>query len=93
KILTRIVDTVVDGATSLVLSPMGRLGVGLAGLSVVLFVIAGYLRSRGVGGGHPVTPAAGDRGELPAARQSKSEPVLDDELDDIEAILRKRGIS
>ena len=92
KMFTRIVDAVVDWATSLVLSPLVWLGMGLAGLAAVLFVVAGFLRSRGAGD-RPAVRAPADRSELPAARQPASEPVVDDELADIEAILRKRGIS
>jgi hypothetical protein len=91
KMFTRIVDAVVDWATRLVFSPSVWIGLGLAGLAVVLFVISGMMRTRGLGGatrsGKP--PAR----ELPASSSGpRSQPVVDDEMADIEAILRKRGI-
>ena len=97
QMFTRIVDAVVDWATSLVFSPLVWFGVGLAGLSAVLFVLSRYLRDRAPGGGRAVNAVdpmtGGARQELPKAKKPKSEPVIDDEMADIEALLRKRGIT
>ena len=93
RMFTRIVDAVVDWATSLAFSPTVWLGVGLAGLSFVLFFLARYL------GGRPDAPATPDAAPTHRAKQvrpgaaPRSEPVVDDELADIEAILKRRGIS
>jgi len=101
RMFTRIVDAVVDWATSLVFSPTVWLGVGLAGLSFVLFFLAGLLRSRSeepgdsgeaVGPKRSATTAGRKRG-LPASRQPEPGPVVDDDLADIEAILKRRGIN
>src|SRR5690349_10663065 len=43
---TRIVDAVIDWATSLVFNPLLWFGVGLAGLSVVLFGVSGAMAAR-----------------------------------------------
>ena len=77
----------------LAFSPTVWLGVALAGTAVVCLVVSGALRERGRG----LAPAKGtarrpgpDRG-LPAAE--RAEPAIDDDLAEIEAILKKRGIS
>ncbi len=99
RMFTRILDAVVDWATSLVLSPLVWLGIGLAGLSVALWVVAGFLGSRTPDAKRPrpSAPAGRRSEELPAARRPESGPVvrdeMDDEMDEIQAILRKRGIS
>lgn len=83
----RIVDVVVDWGTDLVFSPRVWVGVGLAGLSALLFVVAGFVRSRqGEAPPDRTDPA------LPAAPRAGA-PAIDDDLSDIEAILKKRGIS
>ena len=99
EMFTRIVNAVVDWITDFVFSPLSWAGIGLAGLAVVLYVVGGMARSRGAGS----TPASqassvgGDsssrRKELPPGRKSRSEPVIDPELAEIEALLKKRGIT
>ena len=70
----------------------------LAVLSVVLFVVSGKLRDRGVGGGTPrrtssVTKSKPDPRALPTAKQQPG-PLADDGIDDeIAEILKRRGIS
>jgi len=99
KLFTRIVDAVVDWATSLVFSPTVWLGVGLAGLSFVLFFLAGLLRSRsgdadtGPDARSRSVPKTDAKRGLPASRQPEPGPVVDDELADIEALLKRRGIT
>jgi hypothetical protein len=95
KLASEVVGSVVDWATGLVFNPLVWLGIVLAGISVVLFVVSGAMRSRGVGSTRaPRAPTASDPGALPAKRSSrKAEPaVKDEDMDDIEAILRKHGI-
>jgi heme exporter protein D len=85
-----------------VFNPMVWLGIVLAGISVVLFVVSGAMRRRGVGSARPSRAERrkaakdGDRApdSLPAKRSSrKAEPAVQDEdMDDIEAILRRHGI-
>jgi hypothetical protein len=95
KMFTRIVDAVVDWATSIVLSPPVWLGVGLAGLAFVLFVIAGFLPSRSGAKARSSVPGGAQPKAVPPAPKGRQEPILDDgdDLADIEAILRKRGIT
>lgn len=104
EMFTEIGGSVADWATSLVFSPIVWAGVVLTGLSVVLFGVSGALRERGRGA-KPLRRDGRSRGEVgsgadqqqslpPATRTSrKAEPALDDDLSDIEAILRKRGIT
>ena len=104
QMFTRIVDAVADWATRLVFSPSVWLGVVLAGLGVLVFGTGRLLESRGIGtrGVAPKEPratrkaAAGDspgKAGLPPGRRAESAPIVDDDLADIEAILRKRGIT
>lgn len=99
EMLTEIAGSVTDWATGLAFNPMTWAGIGLAGLAVVLWVVSGYLRDRAIGRGQ-AAPAgevpAGRRTELPPASgrsAKKSEQPVDDELAEIEALLKKRGIS
>lgn len=99
RMFTRIGDAVVDWATALVFSPSVWAGVAVAGLGVVLFVIGRGLQARGRGTTAPrrERPAAGaapSRDPLPGGRAPKSEPAVgDDDMADIEALLKKRGIT
>ena len=70
------------------------LGIVLAGISVVLFGVSGAIRQRqGTRGPRRRTEAAPDASaELPPAPE-RGGPVLDDDMADIEAILRRRGIT
>ena len=96
QMVTRIGSAVGDWVTDFAFSPTSWLGVILAGVSVVCFVVAGYLANRGVGG-----PAAGGEKaerprELSKGKQGKPGPVVadvDPEMAEIEALLRKRGIT
>jgi hypothetical protein len=101
EMLTEITGSVTDWATSLVFNPLTWTGVGLAGLSVVLWVVSGVLRdrqlARGRKGGAAVEPGtqapAGRRTELPtSSSRGSSGPVVDDDMAEIEALLKKRGI-
>jgi hypothetical protein len=103
KLLWEIGDSVVNWAVRLVFSPVVWLGIILAGVSVVLFGVSAAMRSRGLGGGAGAREpgkvdskrSTGGEKALPAERRSrKAQPaVKDDDMDDIEAILKKHGIS
>jgi hypothetical protein len=99
EMFTEIGGSVADWATHLVFSPVVWLGIVLAGVSAVLFGVSGALRAREGGDAKPrkglaeggSAKAAGGR-ELPASGR-KGEPAIDDDMAEIEAILRKRGIT
>lgn len=94
RMFGRIGGAVGDWATGLVLSPSVWAGIVLAGLGVVLF-----------GAGRAVTARTGDRpaaprgrreqlpSSAPATRTGASPAPVDDDLADIEALLRNRGIT
>jgi hypothetical protein len=89
RMFTRIAQAIGDWAVSLAWNPMVWAGVALAGVSVVLFVVSGALRSRQVG------KADGSGRSLRAGRTPDAGPRAvagDDDLAEIEALLRKRGI-
>jgi hypothetical protein len=98
RMFTRIADAMTDWAVHLAFSPKVWLGVILAGLSVALFLVSGFLRDRGVGAGTPrrtdgSTSAKPEPRALPKTKQPPA-PLSDDGLDDeIAAILKRRGIS
>ena len=99
EMFTEIGGSVVDWATHLVFSPVVWAGVVLAGLSVVLLGVSGALRARGIGGKEarrpgpaPVTDPGARRPRL-GRGSSPSAPPVDDDMADIEALLRKRGIT
>jgi hypothetical protein len=95
RLVWEIGDSVASWGARLVFSPVVWAGIVLAGVSVVLFGVSAAMRSRGVGSTATRTPKAGKQAkELPEQRSArKAEPaVKDDDMDDIEAILRKHGI-
>lgn len=98
QMFTRIVDAVTDWAAHLVFSPIVWVGVLLGAAGVVLIVVSGMMRSRQRA--QEVTPSS-DRSQRRTQRRSLARPTgtatavteTDPELAEIEAILRKRGIS
>ena len=96
EMFTRIVDAIVDWAVDLAFSPLNWAGIGLAGLAVVLYVVGGVARTRNAGKDAPARRSSVEPGgrahQLPSGRASRSEPVIDPELAEIEALLKRRGI-
>lgn len=102
EMATEIAGSMTDWATGLVFNPITWTGIGLGGFGLVLIVISGFLRDRqlGRGGvgptGAPAVTSGRTRGRsLPPASSPKATgtgPVVDDD-DDIEAILKRRGIT
>jgi hypothetical protein len=99
KLAANIAEDVINWAARLVFSPAVWLGIVVAGVAVVLWVVSGLMLSRGIG----VRGKAADRATRKAERvQAKGaapvkarKPANDDDLDDmddIEAILKKHGI-
>jgi len=98
ELLTEVGDAVGGWAVKLALSPSLWAGVALAGFAVVLFVVSGFLAKRGVGSKPKAAKAPrSERKTLSPADARPSAPVVDDGVDaemaEIEAILRKRGIT
>jgi hypothetical protein len=96
QMVSRIGDAIGDWALGLAFSPATWLGIILAGLSVVCFVVAGFLANREVGTAPRRT--GDDAKALPEGRGKRAQPVLaddpvDEEMAEIEALLRKRGIT
>lgn len=95
QLVSEIGGSVVDWATDLVFSPSTWLGMVVAGIAGVLFVVSGFLRRR-QGDAEPRGRRTSSPDALPAG-QAPSGPVLDTgvdaELAEIEALLRKRGIT
>ena len=98
RVVWEVADSVSSWAVRLVFSPVVWAGVVVAGVSVVLFVVSGFLRRRSPKPTRAERRAAKE-GDQPAAvtgdrsRPGATPAVKDDDMDDIEAILRKHGIS
>ena len=83
-------------ATGLVFSPVVWLGIILAGTSVVLFGAGTLIQRRALPRAPELKelPGKAPRKELPRKASRKQAPAVgDDDLADIEAILKRRGIS
>jgi hypothetical protein len=108
EMVVEIAGSVTDWATGLVFNILTWTGIGLAGLAAVLFVVSGFIRDRQLGRAQTgkstgkATGRAGrnaDREVAPSRRQSlgtssgtAGRSPIDDDLADIEALLKKRGI-
>ncbi len=92
RLLAEIVGDVGDWALRLVFSPVVWAGICLAGLAVVLYVVSGLLRRRAPGPepGRAVSPRGAGGAPTTGPDRRPDDP---DDLADIEAILRKHGIS
>ena len=96
RLLWQIGDSILEWAVHLVFSPVVWAGIVLIGISLVLFAVSAALRSRRPGGTRPAGPPEPlpAQRSRPAARPTGGRPaVQDDDMDDIEAILRRHGIS
>ena len=94
RMFTRIADAIADWATSLVFDPRVWSGTALAGLSVVLWLVGGYLHGRNAQrAATPTELSGGTSKSLPRAQASGPAAPVDDDMADIEAMLRKRGIT
>lgn len=96
EMFTEIAGSVTDWASGLAFNPLTWTGIGMAGFGIVLIVISGFLRDRQLARG--TTPEVGAPGrskplpEATSTRAPRQAPVVDDELAEIEALLKKRGI-
>ena len=94
----RIVDVVADWGAGIVFGPSVWFGMVLLGISVTLFFLANLLSARGIGAETGKTDRGKSRtkdapAELSRPAAGRGKPVIDDDLAEIEAILKKRGIS
>ena len=94
RMFTRIVDAIGDWAANLALNPTTWAGIIVAGVSGLLFVVSGALRARQLGGRRTKSDAPSAL-EEPKRTQRSGAPAMaaDDDMAEIEALLRKRGIS
>jgi hypothetical protein len=107
KLIGGIVEDVVDWGARLVFSPTVWLGVIVAGVAVALWVVSGLMRARGIGvreGQERAVRSRGDKPEVQAGKKGKATKAGradapakgaaadDDDMADIEAILKRHGI-
>jgi hypothetical protein len=100
RLAANVLEAVIDWGSRLVFSPTVWLGIIVAGVAALLWVASGLMRARGIGvrGAGRQVPAgrakevpAGQQKGAPARRPARNDDDLDD-MDDIEAILKKLGI-
>ena len=96
QMFTEIAGSVGDWASGLVFNPLVWTGVGLFGASAALFVISGRMRTKALGSAwlerNSGTNDKACRLLAPVRRRGRAAPV-DDDMADIEEMLRKRGIN
>lgn len=104
KLLWRFGVAIGDFAGSFVLSPLVWSGVIVVAVSIILFVVSGQMRRRRkaksagapgavAGNGRPAAPARPGAAALPAQQpKGKGKAAADDDMSDVEEILRRRGI-
>lgn len=108
RVVFEVTESVSSWAVRLVFSPVVWTGLVVGGVSAALFVVSGFLRRRGgtrptragrrarkaqrptaAGPSAAAVPSTGP----PPAQQQGTAAGQDDDMDDIEAILKKHGIS
>ena len=107
KLVTGIVEDIVNWAAKLVFSPVVWLGIVVAGVAVALWVLSGFMRARDIGvrdqdasvrpgrskeinAARQEAPGAPPARKKPAAAKRSNDDIED--LDEIEAILKRHGI-
>ncbi len=97
RMFGEIADAVGDWAARLVFSPVVWIGVVVAGVAVVLFGAGRVVEARGGGAPKARTKKPKVRGpeqlETPAPAAGRAPASVDDDLADIEALLKSRGIT
>jgi hypothetical protein len=101
RLFATVADEVTSWAVSLVFSPIVWSGVALAGASAALFLVAAAMRRRGYGGRRRVEKGRAGKGGATKGSQDTPKAVTrgpravepDDDMAEIESILKKHGIS
>ncbi len=106
RVVWEVSDAVASWAVRLVFSPVVWAGIVVAGVSATLFVVSGFLRRRtprrpsrkerraaGATGSSPAVTAQRPAPASSGSPATASAPAEDDDMADIEAILKKHGIS
>lgn len=86
---------VVRFVLNMTFNPVAWAGLGVIGLAVLIFFVAGFADRRGAGGtGQAAVEPAAQAPALPAKRGRAAAPAAApaDDFSDIEAILKKHGI-
>ena len=100
KLITGILEDIVNWAAKLVFSPTVWLGIVIAGIAAALWVLSGVMRARGigvrekdpsVGSARKKEVSAGRPAGQPKKKAKRNDDDIED-LDDIEAILKRHGI-
>lgn len=94
QLVWEIGDAVVSWAVGFAFSPFVWLGIVVAGVSAALFTVSSVMRRRGLGTSGRKAEKAPPGTALPAKpSRVAAQPPTDDDTDDIEAILKRHGIT
>jgi hypothetical protein len=103
RLIWEITDSVVSWAVRFAFSPFVWAGIALAGVAAVLIAVSSAMRARGVGTSSRASTADASRRSETALPRGPSRPPArpdragrgegDEDLADIEAILKRHGIS
>lgn len=85
-----VAASAVDWGAGIVFNPVVWIGIVLFGISALLFGVSGWMSAHEKGGATPKPDAVKP---LPPGKAPGTGSVVDDEMAEIEAILKKRGIS
>ncbi len=85
-----VASAVADWATGFAFSPIVWIGIALGGIGVLLLVVAGWMSNRTSG---PDAVESGTATPVKGRTKPSGAPAIDDDLSDIEAILKSRGIT
>jgi hypothetical protein len=83
-------------ASKIIFSPAVWFGLSLLGLCIVLWVVGGFIGRRSAAAKSKEVSAESTVGALPAkkgaTKPARSQPPIDEEMAEIEALLKSRGI-
>jgi hypothetical protein len=83
-------------ASKIIFSPAVWFGLSLLGLCIVLWVVGGFIGRRSAAAKSKEVSAESTAGALPAkkgaTKPARSQPPIDEEMAEIEALLKSRGI-
>ncbi len=100
ELVAGILEDIISWAAKLVFSPVVWLGIVVAGVAAALWILSGVMRARGIGvrdtdpgvrSARKKEVSAGKPAGQPDGKKKRNDDDIED-LDDIEAILKRHGI-
>jgi hypothetical protein len=96
RLLWNAIVAVGTWASKIIFSPAVWFGLSLLGLCIVLWVVGGFIGRRSSAAKSKEVSAQSTAGALPtkkgATKSGRAQPPIDEEMAEIEALLKSRGI-